>query len=297
MAEKTDTGGPYDIIVGKFREWVKKREDIRAALILGSRARADHPADEWADLDLMAITTNPEFYLSTADWINALGKPLLTFVESTSTGDEKERRVLYEGMLDVDFAILPKRKADMFLRAAENHENIRELSNVLGRGMRVLLDKDQTLAKLQSILRPTEEPTLRKPTEHEFLEVVSDFLYHAVFTAKHLRRGELWWTVMCLDGCMQFLLREMIEWHALATQDWKCDVWFGGRFLEEWAHPRALEELQGTFAHFDEKDIRRSLLASLDLFRWLATETAVKLGYEYPSEVDEHVTKWIEMCL
>jgi hypothetical protein len=31
----------------------KKTDDIRAAFIIGSRARADHPADEWSDLDNM----------------------------------------------------------------------------------------------------------------------------------------------------------------------------------------------------------------------------------------------------
>ena len=62
-------------------------------------------------MDMIVITTNPEHYVSTVDWVEHMGKPLLTFIEPTSAGDEKERRVLYEGMLDVDFAIFPLEKA------------------------------------------------------------------------------------------------------------------------------------------------------------------------------------------
>ena len=58
----------------------------------------------------------------------------------------------------------------------------------------------------------------------------------------------------------------MIEWHARAGGH---DTWFHGRFLEKWADPRAVKEMRDAFAHYDEADIWRALLASMDLFRWL----------------------------
>lgn len=60
-------------------------------MVIGSRARVDHATDEWADLDALIITSDPERYVSTSDWISNFGKPLLTFIEPTSTGDERER--------------------------------------------------------------------------------------------------------------------------------------------------------------------------------------------------------------
>ena len=286
----------YELLIRRFCEWAKDRPDIRAVFIIGSRARADHPADEWADLDLVTVTTTPEYYLSTTDWINSLGKPLLTLIEPTATADEKERRILFEGMLDVDIAILPQGKAIRFLQAAENQEGLMLLSNALGRGMRILLDKDQTLTKLQALVSSAERPAPKKPTEQEFLNVVSDFLYHTVFTAKHLRRGELWWTLMCLDCRLQDLMKTMIEWHTLATHVWKRDIWFRGRFLEEWAEPEVTNELRKTFAHYDKEDIKQALMASLALFSRIATETAHRLSYRYPTEADKKITEWVEKC-
>ena len=36
----------YDIILQNFLAWTEYETDLRAALIIGSRARTDHPADE-----------------------------------------------------------------------------------------------------------------------------------------------------------------------------------------------------------------------------------------------------------
>lgn len=33
-------------------EWAESQSNIRAILVIGSRARRDFPADEWSDLDL-----------------------------------------------------------------------------------------------------------------------------------------------------------------------------------------------------------------------------------------------------
>lgn len=287
----------YGELIERFRKWAENRSDIRTVIIVGSRARVGHPADEWADLDMVIVTTDSEHYVSASDWVSNFGKPLLTFIESTSTGNEKERRVLYENMLDVDFAIIPQGKIQGLLLSRSDPRAIAQISNLLGRGVRVLIDKDGLTNQVSTFSASIEEPPSPQPTQDEFLGVVSDFLYHAVFTAKHMRRGELWWTATCLNCHMQHLLLRMIEWHALATHDWKRDTWFRGRFLEEWAHPKAVKELRQAFAHYDKEDIKRALVSTIDLFRRLAAETATNLSYPYPREADENVTQWITTCI
>jgi len=296
MKNKSNIDRLYEQLVEGFVRWAKTCSDIRAAVIIGSRARVDHPADEWADLDIIVITTDPKRYISTSDWIENVGNPLITFVEPASTGDDMERRVLFEGMLDVDFAIIPTRRCQQLLQGQVPPELVVQISNVFGRGMRVILDKDGMATQLRTVISSIETPTSRPPTQHEFLEVVNDFIYHAVFTVKHLQRGELWSTVTCLNCYMQRLLLRMMEWHARATHGWNYDTWFRGRFLEEWAHPQALKELRSAFAHYDEEDVKRALLAAMELFRWMAMETAEKLGYPYPTKADEQVTRWIKTC-
>ena len=46
--------------------WAQAQPDIRAAIVVGSRARLDHPADEWSDLGLILFTTTPAAYTAPA---------------------------------------------------------------------------------------------------------------------------------------------------------------------------------------------------------------------------------------
>jgi len=86
----------------------------------------------------------------------------------------------------------------------------------------------------------------------------------------------------------------MIEWHARATNGWEYDTWHGGRFLEQWADGRVVRDLQGAFAHYDEKDLWRGLFAMMGLFRWVAVETADRRKYPYPASADEHATELVQ---
>jgi aminoglycoside 6-adenylyltransferase len=298
---KSSTDRLYEQLVERFVKWAETCSDIRAAVIVGSRARVDHPSDEWADLDILVITTNPERYLSTIDWIENIGNPLLTFLEPTAIEGEMERRVLFEGMLDVDFSIFPKRRVDQVAQLLQDEtppQIAALIMNTFGRGMHVLVDKDGMASQLRAVVSSIETPTSNPPTQHKFLEVINDFLYHTVWTVKKLRRGELWTAKFCLDSYMKWrCILRMMEWHARATKGWAYNTWHSGRFLEDWADPRVLKGLRAAFAHYNDDDIRRALLATMDFFRWLAMETAEKLSYPYPTKADSRVTEWVKTCL
>ncbi len=280
----------YEGLIERFVKWAETREDIRAAIVVGSRARVVEPADDWADLDVIVVTSDPEYYVEFANWLKNVGTAVLTFVEPTASGDEMERRALFEGMLDVDFAIIPLVKAQRLMEAGMAPA---EVVNTFGRGMRVIVDKDGIAAQLEKLVASAHASPVHAPSQEEFLQVTSDFLYHAVFTAKHLMRGELWWAKMSSDCYMQRLLLRMIEWHARAKHGWNYDTWFRGRFFEKWADPQVLRQMRDVFSYYDEADSRRGLLAAMGLFRTVALETAGRLGYSYPEKADMQVTEWI----
>jgi len=261
-----------------FVQWAESQEDIRLVFVLGSRARRDHPADEWSDLDLAVCARNIRPYLEQDDWIRMIGKPWLTFLEATGDGRSLERRVLFEGGLDVDFALIPM---ELILGLGQGSVP-EDIADLFHRGVRVLLDKDHRLPEPERLAIAWQPPPL--PQTSEFLEVVNDFWYHSLWTAKHLRRGELWWAKSGCDEHLKHLLRRMLEWQARLLQGPDHDPWLRGRFLEEWVDPRALPALKDTFAHYDAADIWRALFATMDVFDWVSLETAQKLGVALPKE-------------
>jgi aminoglycoside 6-adenylyltransferase len=280
-----------DALMERIFAWAENCPEVRAAIIIGSQARTDRPADRWSDLDLVLVVPDPAFLLARTDWLDAIAPHWLTFLEPTATGDGTERRVLFEGGLDVDFVPIPLEAIEQIIARGWPEDAV----GTLRRGMRIALDKDSLTERLPPL--PAETNMFVAPSQAEFGELVSDFVYHAVWTAKKLRRGELATAKSCLDSYMKRRLLRMMEWHARATRGDSVDTWHEGRFLELWADPRAIEGLRQAFAHYDEADVRRALFATLELFRWLAVETAETWGYAYPHEADARVTEWLRACL
>jgi aminoglycoside 6-adenylyltransferase len=106
---------------------------------------------------------------------------------------------------------------------------------------------------------------------------VSDFWYHGLWTARKLRRGEVYTAIECLDGYLKARLVTLLEWHARAV-DPTVDTWHEGRYLERWADPGALAALERAYAHYDLRDVARALWETIDLFQGLEEETARRLG-------------------
>lgn len=263
---------------------------------MGSYARTKTPADRWSDLDIIIFSTKPRTLLDSGEWVSQFGNPVITFVEpiAVGSGDNYERRVLFDNGLDVDFAVEPFRFVLEAKKQGITPEFVKENANIIGRGIRILVDKDGVMDAFLKEFKTIEVPPPDFPTEHEYLERVHDFWYHAVWAAKKLRRGELWEGKSCLDSFMKSRsLLPMIEWHAQVNQGQTHDTWFRGRFLERWADPRIIADLRGAFAHYDEDDVWQALANTMQLFRWIAKEVAEKLDYTYPKDIDQFISQWV----
>lgn len=307
-AKKTDPApSTWEELEARVADWARRERNVRAAIVIGSRARSDHPADEWSDLDMILIVNNPRRFIESDRWVHGIAEPWLTFTEPTPAGSGTERRVVFPGGRTIDFVIesAPKRSRDLrvlsllhkfpalfsFLPGqlrARIDEDLALAAGVYGRGIKVLADKDGFANRFQDFL--PDPPPWKAPTQAEFTRAVARFWHDSLWTANHLRRGELWWGKSGCDYRLKRDLLLMIEWHARATLGADHDTWQNGRFLEEWAPPETVSELRQTFAHYDADDIRRALFATASLFKRLAKETAALLQLDYPQEVDERIS-------
>ena len=266
--------------------WAKAQDGIRAVALVGSTARPDHPADEWSDLDLVLVAVDPRAYLGSTAWLAEFGEVWFSYQEFHFEGQEAcERRVLFAGGQDVDFMVYSTESARQGFAGTLVPE-------IAARGLRVLLDKDGILSPLPAV---TSHRPAQPPSFEEFSEVVNDFWFHTVWTAKKLRRGELWTAKRCCDDYLKRLLLRMLEWQRRAEEP-GADTWFNGRFIEQWASPAALEKLRIAFAHYDEQDVWRALRVSMGLFDELARQTAERWGFDYPAGSVEEVVRWVEAC-
>src|SRR5438477_10708818 len=275
----TDPAGLLERVV----DWAQTDGDVRALILLGSRARVDPPADEWSDTDLIVVVPDPSAFLADASWTARFGSVAVTFVEVTPHG-RSERRVLYADGTDLDAVPVGLDEAQAGLREPGP-------LSMLARGYRILVDKEGILDDLPALIdRAADEHGSAyewPPGPGPFENLVNDFWYHAVWSARKLRRGALCVARDCVDGSMHALLLRVIEWRARAiTGGGESDHWFDGRFLERWADPDTVRALRDCFAHYDEADISRGLLSIMVLFRRLANVLAIRLELPFPVRAD-----------
>ena len=160
----------YESLEKEFLSWAQSMEDIRAAFVVGSRARKNHPADEWSDMDIIFYTSNPKKYLSTSQWITKLGPLSTSFVYETA-GGEPECLTLFQGGWQVDFVILPLENLNYMVEKRIVPQNFYK-------GVRVLMDKDQ----IANFIMPADFTHLcgNNVTEVSFNQTVNMFWFISI---------------------------------------------------------------------------------------------------------------------
>ncbi|MDR1628730.1 MAG: aminoglycoside 6-adenylyltransferase [Oscillospiraceae bacterium] len=277
----------FNNIIDNLIQWDRTSDKLYAAMIVGSQAREDHHADENSDLDIIMLVDDPDYFMVSDQWIKYIGNPHVSFADGMICGG-KERRVLFDGALDVDFIFLPK-------NSIRNMFEDSLMADLLGRGYHILIDK----IKLEYFLpqNHTANQSCAMLSEQEFQNLTNDFWYHAVWAAKKLMRGEIWTAKYCVDTYMKSKLLRIIECHTHAANGPEYDTWHSGRFIEEWAEDWIIKKLCHCFSHYNKEDVKLALLSTMDLFRLLAVEVAEKLQYDYPEESDEYTTNWVTTSL
>lgn len=276
----------YKDLIDRFTRWGVSSDMVSAALLLGSQARDDKKADEYSDADIMIIVDDPDYFISSDEWLNEIGIFFVSFVENT-VGGLKERRVLFDGALDVDFILCPKDTIDSLAKS--------EVASILSNNCKILIDKIGFKDGIDSF--DIGKQSFIMPTEQDFTNTVNDFWYHTVWTAKKLKRGELWTAKFCLDSYMKWKLMSIIECYTHIKHGFAHDTWYSGRFIEKWAEDWIINDLSLCFSHYDKNDMKSALFSTMKLFRSLAIETAEKLGYSYPTKADEYTTEWVTAAL
>ncbi|MBI2443598.1 MAG: aminoglycoside 6-adenylyltransferase [Candidatus Levybacteria bacterium] len=271
-------------LLQKILAWSERQDTIRVMILAGSLTREDNTADDLSDLDIGVYATDHEYYGDTDQWMQEIA-PVWMYLPLKSDKDTPSRLVIFEGGVKVDFLFYPLEVLD---------ERVKDLPDIFHLGYKVLIDKDNLTEKLQP---PAFKPLpAKKPTEKEFIALVEEFWFEAYHIAKYIKRGDLW-SVKSRDWGVKELLRRMIEWYEKSIHGWDYDTRHLGVGMKKWVEPEIWEELYTIFAHFDVVDSSKTLQATIVLFRKVAKQTAQKLNYAYPEEVDEQISTYINSLL
>ncbi len=273
----------YENILAGLIKLGKTIDQMKAGIIIGSRARTECPADEYSDIDIILLVDDIDFFIQSDEWLDRLGKHHISFSEYT-VANGKERRVFFDNALDADFLFLQAND----INKIEKDENVK---GIISRAYRILFDKI-SFSDVLGRMTLSPEPYLLL-SENDFKNIVGNFWFHSIWAAKKVLRGELWVAKNCVDGYMKNLLLQMIELYSHTVNSSNYDTWHCGRFIEQWAEPWIVERFPDIYGSYSANDIFRALFGTMDLFRKLAVETAGRLNYIYPHEADTYAENFL----
>ncbi len=271
----------YENIINNLIKYGETSELIKAEVLIGSQSRQSNCADEYSDMDVILFVSDIDFFINSDEWIKFLGKYYISFVEKTVSGG-MERRVFFENAMDADFIFLQ----------ADDMSRIDELSEIVSRAYKILLDKTNFTDIIRRVAK--SDKTFSVPSESEFQNLISEFWFHVIWAAKKVMRGELWAAITCVDSFMKEKLLKMIEYYSHALHGVDYDTWHSGRFIEHWAEPWVVKEFKDIYAGYFDKDIMKAISATMNLFRKMSVETADKWDYQYPVISDKYATEWFD---
>ncbi len=271
-----------DEVLKEIINWAEKNQDVRAAILTGSRADPNAIADLFSDYDIEIVVNNLSNFLDDEKWLSAFGEPLIII---HTNDDFTLRMVIYKDYVRIDFRIY---SIEDFKQSNVQIELPKHLDN----GYEVLLDKDKITLHLKS---PAYNSfVITKPSKEEFSAIVTDFWWDTTYVAKSLWRNELFYAKYMLDSIIRFsYLQKIIEWYIGAQHDWQITTDKNGRFFKKYLDVETWRELEKTFAGSETEENWNALFATSNLFRRLAMTIAKATDYLYPHKIDTEIIDYL----
>jgi len=261
-----------DDLLKTIKKWAKEQDDIRAAILLGSRARRGG-TDLLSDIDLALFVTDPQSYYQNDAWIGDFAPMWLSVSEEEN--DLLVRKVIYQEGVMAEFMLYPN---TTLLDMQE------ELPAMFQPGYKVLFDKDRLARKLPKASRKNVPP--ETPTIDSFHETIENFWLDAYHVAKYLWRHELW-RVKHYDWKIKQHLLKMMGWHAVLLHSKSDFTTYQGSHLRDWTEPETHTGLMSIFGRFYPADSWRALTETIKIFTRLSGEIAPALNTDDRRDLQE----------
>jgi aminoglycoside 6-adenylyltransferase len=265
-------------------EWARLQSDMVALVQIGSRAQSGAVVDEWSDWDYQLIVRDPGRYQNRV-WLTQIAPCWSAHLERTSRGVMK-LSVVFAGGIEADFVLLAAWQMKLVYWAMA-HPGLQRFYPAMLRwgiantrlivrpGYRVILGGQAWEQRLAALAGPWLEPQF---SEEDFIFHTAGFWRHAVWTAKKILRGEMRaaqrWAHLAVREHTYALLAEeaRLAGRTPRPEARQAERWLTARQLQQTALPGGP----------DARDLVRSLLAEMELFREVTREVAKQRGFDEP---------------
>jgi aminoglycoside 6-adenylyltransferase len=156
-----------------------------------------------------------------------------------------------------------------------------------------LLDKDN---RLPQIPPPSDVSYyVKKPTEQQYLSCCNNFWWCLYNTAKAIKRDHLTNAMNMYIQVVHNELEKMVGWHIGVYNDFSVNLGSWGRYFKQYLSDEHYQIYVKTYSDADYDNLWDAIFTDCGLFRDLAADVGVRLGYSYNLTDDENMTKYLEL--
>jgi len=287
MTEQQQT----DRTIEALTSWARSREDVGAVLLTSTRAVPGAALDAYSDYDVIVVVEEVEPLVRDVSWLTEFGEVLIAYwdpveVDAVTGATSVGNITQYVDGLKIDFSLWSGQWLRDVLAAPTPLEE-------LDAGYRVLLDKAGLTSGLPA---PTYHAYIpARPDQETFLRLITDFFIGPPYVAKCLLRGQLLPAKWVLDFDMRYTyFVPLLEWRVECDHDWSWKPGNLGKRLRAQLLPQVWSEFEATFTGPDEQANWTALFAMMALFGKVAREVARLLGFTYPQDLEDRVTRHVQ---
>ena len=269
-------------MIGLILKFAVDHDDVRAAIMNGSRVNPNVPKDLFQDYDIVYLVRDVAPYRRNHEIVSYFGD-IMILQTPEDMGDSPPKD---DGVYAYLMQFLDGNRIDLtFFSIKDVQQCVEDTLSV------VLLDKDYLFGQLPP---PSDHGYLaQKPTAKSFDECCNEFWWLAPYVAKGLWRDELTYAKYMLDTLMREQLMKMLTWYLGTKTDFRRSPGKLGKYLKGQIDDDLWTLLERTYSDSLLESSWQSLFAMGDLFRRAAQPVAVSFGFTYPEQDDRHVSDYI----
>lgn len=253
-------------------ERARSDERIRAVTMEGSRAGANALRDAFSDFDICYYVSDIRDFTRDASWVKCFGEILIMqcpcdwYDEPYDYGG-RERFTYLMQFADGNRLDLTLKDVSRIAKEAENTEP-----------RSVLLNKNGFTQ-----LRPVCDESaffVRAPGKKEFLDIVNEFRWIALYITKGLCRDQLYYAKYHYDGSAMAMFIKMLQWKIGAAHGFSISTGAHGKYFCRYLSPQEMDRFRDVFPGSDPDEIWECLFRMYDFFEEIAQSLARQLGFD-----------------
>ena len=250
---------------------------VEAVAMSGSRADTKVPKDEFQDYDVVYVVDDLDNLTSDLSWLNQFGNRLIE--QHNIVGHRHLYLMLFEDGNRIDLTLCPKEYIQEWVDSEANFEVIKD-------------DKGLFESYLPSPKRYWTCP----PTEEEFAASCNEFWWVSAYVVKAIRRNQLIYATDHLYGICQQEILKVLAWHVTSDRG-AVDIGKNYKYLFQYLPAEKEKTISKLLAFSDQKNLIKSLLATMDFFHKEAQAFSLKTGFPYDKETAEKMIEYAEARL